>query len=334
MTNSSFSVKITKNTVIRLFFSVYIDTNHTKGESPSMELKQLEYFLAVNRHRNFTKAAQQLFVTQPTITIAIKKLEKELGTDLFHRDSGLIRLSMAGEMLLPRAEQILKNVQSAIEDLTNLGSQRKKELHLGIPPMSCSIMYPIVLTDYRKEFPDVEIHITDLCNQEIIHMILEEELELAFAVLPEQLNDCLEIVPLTEGMISVLISRKHPLADFESLSIEQLSSESIIMYKHGTSYTEERITDEFLKLCIEPKITYFFENTSTIFDLVEQNYGISFMPSTTSAVYSNLPNVLCKPLKNPLYYKVGLIRNKQKYLSPIGKEFIEFISKIPPYKPS
>ena len=299
-----------------------------------MELKQLEYFLAVNRHRNFTKAAQQLFVTQPTITIAIKKLEKELGTDLFHRDSGAIRLSIAGEMLLPRAEQILKNVQSAIDDLGNIGIDKKKELHLGIPPMSCSIMYPIVLTDYREAFPDVEIHITDLCNQEIIHMILEEELELAFAVLPDQMEECMEAIPLTEGMISALISTRHPLAEHETLSIEQLVNENIIMYKHGTSYTEERIVEEFLKLSIEPKITYFFENTSTIFDLVEQNYGISFMPSTTSAVYSNIPNILFKPLQIPLHYKVGLIRNKHKYLSQTGKEFIDFISYIPPYKQS
>lgn len=290
-----------------------------------MELKQLEYFLTLNKHRNFTKAAQELFVTQPTITIAIKKLEKELGSDLFHRDGGLIRLTGAGELLMPRAEQILRNIQSAIDDVEKLSQNQLQELHIGIPPMSCSIMYPVVLTYFREAHPEVTIHITDLCNQEMINLVLNEELELAFAVFPDQIDERLEMLPLANGTISALISKKNPLSKESNVDILTLANENIIMYKHGTSYTEERIMDEFLKNSVEPNIRYFFENTSTIFDLVEQNYGISFMPSTTSAVYSSIPNVTTIPLLCPLDYQIGIIRNKNKYLSPTGRKFINFI---------
>ena len=290
-----------------------------------MELRQLEYFEAVHRHRNFTKAAQELHVTQPTVTTAIKNLEKELGVLVFDREGGNMELTPSGEELLRRAQIILKNVDLIYDKVLEANTYRRQELTIGIPPISCARMYPLVLNDFSRFHPNIDIKIHDGCNHETIHQILRDDLEIGFIILPDIPNAGLEFFPLEKGNLLVLLSEEHPLASQETIRPEDLIHENILMYEKGTSYVELRLEDEFHARGLTWNIHQYFSNFSTIYDLVSQNFGISFTMPTTSPLLRNMPGLVTRPFAEPMEYEIGLAWGKNKYLSGACREFIHFI---------
>jgi len=289
-----------------------------------MELRQLEYFEAVYRHRNFTKAAEELHVTQPTVTTAIKNLEKELGVLVFDRENGSIRLTPSGEDLLIHTQVILKNVGKIYEKVKNESTYRRQEIQVGIPPISCSMLYPLVLTDFAREHPNIDVHIQDCCNHETIQRLLQDDLDLGFIILPEIPDRSLDTLSLESGRLTVLLSSSHPLAEKENISFSDLANEDILMYEKGTSYIEIRLQNEFEARGIPWNIRHYFSNFSTIYDLVTQNFGIAFSMTTTSPVLQNLSGMVTRPFAEPMEYKIGLAWTKNKYLPTASREFIRF----------
>ena len=153
-----------------------------------MELRQLEYFEAVQRNKNFTHAAAELHVTQPTVTTAIKNLEKELGVALFDREGGGMELTPAGEELLIRTQIILKNVKKIYDRVGEENSYRKQEVTIGIPPISCARMYPLVMGNFAHSHPNIDVQVQDCCNHINITRILQDDLEIGFIILPDMPN--------------------------------------------------------------------------------------------------------------------------------------------------
>lgn len=292
-----------------------------------MELRQLEYVEAVYRFKNFTKAAQNLHVTQPTVTTAVKNLEKELGILIFDRSSGSLDLTPAGEEVFRHAEVILENVQKIYERTSVSGEYLRQELTLGIPPISCAKMYPVVLGDFAAAEPNVELKIQDICNHEIICQIQEGGIEAGFLIRPDQMPEGLEYWGMEEGSLQVLLSSKHPFSQKESLTLEELADEVIFMYEKGSSYTEYRIREEFSKRGMTVGFRHYFKNFSTIYDLVAQNYGISFMLETTSPVLSSMKDmgIVSRPFVEPMTYQMGLAWSRDRFLSRSCRAFLKFI---------
>ena len=290
-----------------------------------MELRQLEYFEAVQRNKNFTHAAAELHVTQPTVTTAIKNLENELGVSLFDREGGGMELTPAGEELLIRTQIILKNVKKLYDRVGEENSYRKQEVTIGIPPISCARMYPLVMGNFAHSHPNIDVQVQDCCNHINITRILQDDLEIGFIILPDVPNPGLEFLPLEKGNLMVLLSEDHPLAKKEAISFQDLAHEDILMYEKGTSYVEVRLEREFAARNITWNIQHYFSNFSTIYDLVSQNFGISFTMPTTSPILSELPGLVTVPFEEPMEYEIGLAWGKNKYLSSGCRELIRFI---------
>ena len=123
----------------------------------------------------------------------------------------------------------------------------------------------------------------------------------------------------------VLLSEDHPLAKKEASSFQDLAHEDILMYEKGTSYVEVRLEREFAARNITWNIQHYFSNFSTIYDLVSQNFGISFTMPTTSPILSELPGLVTVPFEEPMEYEIGLAWGKNKYLSSGCRELIRFI---------
>lgn len=290
-----------------------------------MELRQLEYVEALYQFKNFTKAAQHLHVTQPTVTTAVKNLEKELGVLIFDRSGGNLSLTPAGEEILHRSEVILENVQKIYDRAAVSDGYQRQELSLGIPPISCAKMYPMVLRDFAKEEPNVDLAIQDICNHEIIQQIQQGGIEAGFLIRQDTLPEDMEYLNLESGTLQVLLSQNHPLSRKDSVTLEDLANEEILMYEKGTSYTEYRIRDEFAKKGISINFRHYFKNFSTIYDLVSQNYGISFLLETTSPVLSNMTGIVTLPFRDPMTYQMGMVWSKSRFLSQSCRKFLHFI---------
>lgn len=290
-----------------------------------MELRQLRYFAAVQQHRSFTRAAQELHVTQPTVTTALRNLEEELGTSLIDRSS--CQLTPAGEELIRRAETIFRNVEAITEEIKN-GAYRQHKLCIAVPPVSCASLYGPILNEFVPAHPDIALRIDDRCNAELLKHLqdYENDIDAGFIIQPEGLPENIEYLDLTGGSLYALLPASHPLAGKPGdIRLADLARERILMYDRGTSYTEARIIKEFGRLGIPFSVTQYFSNISTILDVVSQGYGISFILETESPTLTHTPNVVMKAFKEPISYRIGLIWNRNIHMSAACREFIEFI---------
>ncbi len=291
-----------------------------------MELRQIEYFWTLNRKKSFTKAAEELFVTQPTITNSIKNLEMELGAPLFERNRGNLSLTPAGEIFVRHSEIILKNVQEAIETISAANPDFKKVLNIGLPFITAAEIYDIVFGEYKHTFPDVEINIDDSSNYTILQKVLHEELELGIIAIPGDYDANIETLVLAESHVSVILPRNHRLCEKYSIDLQELAGEDLIMYLKDTTFTERVIRSQFEKNNLPFHVKYRVKHSPTLFKLVSQNHGISLILCDHPSAINYNPNLVLKPLANPIPLTVTLIWNHNKYLSAAARQFIEFMS--------
>ena len=289
-----------------------------------MELRQLKYFAAVSRCRNFTKAANELHVTQPTVTTAIRNLENELGVALI--DRATCSPTTAGDELLRRSALIFRNLDIIKEEI-HQGSFGKEKLSVAIPPISCSAMYPIVLGSFVSAHPEIDVTVQDICNGEVLHHLLggDGELDGGFVVGSSVTSPNVDYVDLAKGTLKVLVSTRHPIAAKPAAELRDLVGEKILMYEKGTSYTELWIAEEMSQQGLPFQINQYFHNISTIFDLVSQNYGISFTMDTTSPSLTHVPGVAAIPFREPLDYRVSFMWNRASGKRQGMKKLIRFI---------
>lgn len=289
-----------------------------------MELRQLRYFVAVQQHRSFTRASQELHVTQPTITTAIRNLEAELGTVLIDRTTCM--LTPAGDELLRRTESIFKNLDTVTEEIKS-GAYLRHRLCIAVPPVSCASLYEPILSEFAPAHPDIALTIDDRCNAELLEHLQHygNDVDAGFIIRPDELPEEIEYLDLDRGSLFVLLSDSHPLAAKQAISFKDLADERILMYEKGTSYTEARIRQEFASRGLPFCVSQYFTNISTIMDVVALNYGISFILETTSPTLINVPHVVMRPFAEPVEYRIGLIRNRTTHMSEACRLFIRFI---------
>ncbi len=290
-----------------------------------MELRQIEYFINVYKFKSYTKAAQSLSVSQPAITMAIKKLEEELGFSLFLRDNKGLVITKAGEELLPHAKNILWELENFIKISEDFNVDKKKKLQISFPSTLGSWLWEAIYRDFAIKYPNIEIETNDKGTMEIIKDVKDGVLELGFCVLENEQNPDLEIKVIKEGELKIIMSPENKLASHGVIPLEKLNSERIIMYKKDTTYTEKFIRSLLNEGELKPEFIYVREQ-STVFDLVIKNLGVSFILDDTSGVLNNNEKIEIKGTDKKVSFKAGLIWNKERHLSSTARAFIEFLS--------
>lgn len=290
-----------------------------------IELRQIEYFEAVSRLKSYTKAARELFITQPSITVAIRKLEEELGVKLIERDNKSLYLTDAGEEFLIHATGILEKVKETTRIMKDIKPEAKKILKLAFPPALGAWMWSVIYPDFITAYPHIDIQVQDLGTLEIIDAIQKGEVELGFGVLETVQRLEMETLCLKKGEIKLLVHQNHPFKALEKVPITLLAEETYIQYKRSTTYIEEKMLCEFKANDIRPEILYVKEQSSA-YDLVSKGHGFAVTLDDTIGILKGNPNILSKSFEIPLYFQSGLIWNKDKYLSDSARAFIRFIS--------
>src|ERR1051325_11399546 len=151
-----------------------------------MQLQQLRYFLAVAETRHFTQAADNLGVSQPTLSKQIHTLEQSLGAPLVERIRGAVALTVAGETLLPLAQRMVADADAAREAVRDIVGLRRGDVRLGATPSLWSSLVPEVLRTYPTEHPDIRLYVHEGSSQELSEYLLGHTLDLALIVQPDE----------------------------------------------------------------------------------------------------------------------------------------------------
>lgn len=242
----------------------------------AVDFKQLQYFLAVVEQMNFSKAAEKLHISQPSLSNAIKKLEQEIGSPLLERNTRNLQLTEAGELLYERANVILKNMEVLKIEMDEVIVRGTSEITIGVME-SIKHWLPKVITEYKKEYPEMMIHLVDILGSKRVEKSLKSYK--THLIITNQIMDDeeLEVNCLYEERLVAVLPLNHPLAKKEKLTIADLSEEPFIISTGGFQ-TRHDILDAFEKAGKNMNIQFEIERFETAVSLVRENLGVTILP--------------------------------------------------------
>lgn len=284
-----------------------------------MELRQLEYFQMASRLRNITRAAERLRVSQPNITVAIKKLEAELGIQLFDRSQKQLALTPEGAVFLNRIELALRNIQDAVLEVNDYKQLQKGTIKIGIPPMMGAYLFPKIFSSFQKKYSHLDIYLHEEGSMSIREQLERDELDFGIIIISGASHN-LQLLPMTTSQIVACVPAGSPLAAKDRLTKEDIATANVIMLKEG-SFLRQTILGKLKEQSITPNIVLESNQVVTIKGLVASGVGISFL---LDMVLEDAPGVKAIPLEEPLFVDVGLAWKKDRYISKAAQSFIDF----------
>lgn len=285
-----------------------------------MELRQLEYFQAVSRLQNFTRAAEELHVAQPSITNSIHKLEEELGVLLLDRSQRKIALTPEGKAFYARVEKVLFDLRQAVYEMEDFRKLNTGTIKFAAPPMIGAYLFPNIYNLFKTAYPNLDLVVYEEGSLAARAMLEREELDLGMIILPEA-PTMLNTVPITREEICLCVSPNHRLHGTKSVNFKELQEESFILLKEEF-FHRRLVLEECARHDFSPRIVFSSNQIETVKAMVASNVGISFM---MNMVIRNHPNLTSIPLAEPLAITIGLAWKKGKYLSKAAQAFINFI---------
>ena len=217
-----------------------------------MELKQLEYFQMTSRLKNITRAAKRLSVSQPNITVAIKKLEAELGIQLFERSQKQLSLTPEGAVFLNRIELALRNIQDAVLEVNDYKQLQKGTIKIGIPSMIGAYLFPKIFSGFQKKFAHLDIYLYEKGSMSIRESLERDELDFGIVIISNA-SPSLQLLPMSTNQVVACVPEDSRLAQKDSLSWSDVSNIDLIMLKEG-SFIRNLIQQKLKEHNIQPNI--------------------------------------------------------------------------------
>lgn len=297
-----------------------------------MTLTQLKYIVAVDKHRHFATAAEKSYVTQPTLSMQIHKLEDELDIIIFDRSKSPVIPTEIGEKIIDQAKIVL----SGAKEITDIVQFREDHLsgkfRVGVIPTVAPYLVPRFLRKFMEEYPDIELVFEELLTAEVIKGLANDELDAGIIATPIDqphiYTEDLYVEPFT-GYLSI----NHPLVEKENLTADDLDQSNIWLLNEGHCFR-----DQAIKLCKDGKsrnsseIEFKSGNLETLKKLVEQNFGMTLLPWTAIQEFdSNCAKGVIKEFSEPVpSRKIRLVYSRKHLKQNIISVFTESIKNAMP----
>jgi DNA-binding transcriptional LysR family regulator len=246
-------------------------------------LPQIEAFLEVARRQNLSRAAEALFVSQPTLTARLQSLEAALGEQLFVRTRRGMRLTEAGDAFLPYAEHAVAALADGRERLSELRRGEAGRLVLGAPPTVSTYTLPALLARFSAAHPGVRLAIKTGTSEEILDMVLHDQVQLG--IIRALANQEIETIPLFTDTLVLIAGPGHRLARSSpgrQARMADLAGEVLVLFGRSSSYLEFT-TATFRQAGVLPGSVLELDNIEAAKKMVERGLGVSLVPSSTVA---------------------------------------------------
>ena len=288
-----------------------------------MELRQLEYFQMASRLKNITRAAERLRVSQPNITVAIKKLEAELGIQLFDRSQKQLSLTPEGAVFLGRVEVALRNIQDAVLEVNDYKQLQKGTIKIGIPPMMGAYLFPKIFSSFQRRYSHLDVYLHEEGSVAIREQLERDELDFGIIIIPDT-SPNLQLRPMARSQIVCCVPEDSDLAARKAITLQDIEERNLIMLKEG-SFLRQTMLQKMKTASVTPNIVLESNQVVTIMGLVASGVGNAFL---LDMVARDTPGIRAIPLASPVYVDVGLAWKRDRYISRAAHSFIEFSKDI------
>ncbi|AXB41704.1 LysR family transcriptional regulator [Amycolatopsis albispora] len=246
-----------------------------------MELRQLEYFVAVAEESHFTRAARRMHVAQSGLSAAIRALEKELGAPLFRRSTRQVRLTGAGEALLAEARRTLSAADAGRDAVAAVQGLVRGSLAIGSLQCLHSLHLPALLRDFVTAHPGLDVRLRHGGSTELLDQVRAGGLDLAFVAKPARCPDDLRFAPLGTERLVLACAPGHPLADQAEVRLPELAGDRFVDFHPGWG-TRDHADAVLAEAGVHRKVALEVTDVHSLLELVAFGLGVALVPETFS----------------------------------------------------
>ncbi|MCZ8515618.1 LysR family transcriptional regulator [Paenibacillus filicis] len=288
-----------------------------------MDLRNLTYILEVARQQNFTKAADILHLTQPTLSKLVKSMEDELGVTLFDRSGKTIKLTDAGAAAVQQIHHILKSVNDLYTTLDDVSELKTGSIKIGLPPVVSTVFFPRIIAPFQRKYPNIDFDMVEEGAKKIEQLVLGGSIDVGVVLSPDE-DSSLGRLPFLQQRLSLLLHKTHPLSDRASVSLTELSKEPFLLFAKGFA-----VRQHVLEAChssgFHPPIAYESSQWDLLVEMVAAGMGVSFLPEPICSKVTS-PDVSIVPSTTPqIPWYLYVIWNNERYVSYALRELLAFI---------
>jgi len=285
-----------------------------------MDIRTLRYFVEVVRQQSFTRAAEKLYVTQPTISKMLKNLEDELNCTLLIRDGRKLLMTDTGQVVFERGLAILDEFRQLEAELSDINHLNKGVLRLGIPPMVGMLMAgPIGL--FRQRYPGVELKISEFGGLTVQQAVMNGELDLAMTALPVEEESALTTLPLFSHPLCVLVPRSGEWLEQTSVSPTQLAAHPLLIYNEDFALSRQ-LMQLFARHDVKPRIAVRSGQWDFLAAMVQAGVGVAILPEPICRKLDE-KTLRWLPLESELRWQLGMIWREGVYLSHCAQAWLK-----------
>ncbi|WP_071141831.1 LysR family transcriptional regulator [Acidaminococcus timonensis] len=283
---------------------------------------QIRYFITACHYMNFTRAAEELHLSQPGLSKAIRELEAHCGTPLWERRHNALILTPAGQVFLEQARKFQKQYETLEETARSLGSGETL-LRIGLVPMCGNTLFPGLHRAFLDAFPRMRIQTTEATGPILYSLLEQHEIDVALCVtthLPEKPYSCYVV---KDSLLMLFVHKDHPLAGRKAVDLMDLAQEPLVLFKD--TFGQTRYLRRLFAACqIHPPILHQTSQVFTILEYIRHQAAVGFLSEEFARDEKNLVAI---PVKQIAIGHVNFVWNRNPEQFPALKRFLEFVKK-------
>jgi len=285
-----------------------------------MRLLQLRYFIEICNHMNITKAGEHLHVSQPSLTVAIKNLEEELGIRLFNRSKQRISLTTEGEYFIEKLKPLINDLDELTVEMVTAG-RKSNVLKIGIPPMMGAILFHRIFADFMKQNPDIVVEITEFGALKVQELILNGDLDLTFFIEESQLSKDIQFTPFVKRNFVLYTNRTSSLTNRDTIAFHDLEEIPLVLF-NKEFYVSKVVRDNLETHGIKPKVILETTQISTIKKYISGGIASSIL---IEGAIEESEYILGIPIDDIEAITIGLARKRSQFITGSMQRLIDFI---------
>lgn len=287
-----------------------------------MDVRDLQVFLSVAKHLNYTRAAEEVNLSQPSVSVRMRQLERDLGSKLFEQLGKKVALTVAGELLIPYATRIISAMEDIRHAVGELQGLERGSLRIGASTTPGMYLVPQTIAHFKQRYPRIEVHLAVKDTRQIEEGIIQNEFDFGF-VGGHLAGNEVDVFPWLTDQIVLVVAPTHPLARKKSVKSHDLKRERFILREPGSA-TRATILSHLQRSNLTVETVMELENPESVKKAVQSGLGIAFISMFAVETELKAKSLVAVRVRGlDIRRELKIAHRKEKHLGPAAKAFIE-----------
>jgi DNA-binding transcriptional LysR family regulator len=287
-----------------------------------MDVRDLQIFLSVAKHLNFTRASEEVNLSQPSVSVRMRQLERDVGSKLFEQLGKKIALTEAGKLLVPYAGKVISAVDDARNAMDELQGLERGSLRIGASTTPGMYLIPKTIAHFKRRYPKIDVHLTVKDTRQIEEGVIQNEFDFGF-VGGHLTEDEVNVVSWIIDELVLIVPLGHPLATRRLVKPQDLSKEQFIFREQGSA-SRAVVAAHLRKARIDAESVMEMANPESVKKAVQNGLGIAFISAFAVESELKAKTLLTVKVQNlQIRRELKIVYRKDKHLSPAARAFLE-----------